>query len=122
ARDNRWGRYYETWAEEPELAAALGGANIRGLQGGGFDSPQGAATVKHFAGYSQSINGHDRVEAQLPIRYLQDTFLPAYAGGIAAGAATVMVDSGSINGVPATASRFLLTDELRGRLGFKGVV
>jgi len=122
ARDNRWGRYYETWAEEPELAAALGGANIRGLQGGGFDSPQVAATVKHFAGYSESINGHDRVEAQLPIRYLRDIFLPAYAGGIDAGAATVMVDSGSINNVPATASHFLLTEELRQRLGFKGVV
>jgi beta-glucosidase len=122
ARDNRWGRYYETWAEEPALAAALGGANIRGLQGGGFDSPQVAATVKHFAGYSQSINGHDRVEAQLPIRYLQDIFLPSYAGGIDAGAATVMVDSGSINNVPATSSHFLLTEELRHRLGFKGVV
>ena len=122
ARDNRWGRYYETWAEEPALAAALGGANIRGLQGGGFDSPQVAATVKHFAGYSESINGHDRVEAQLPIRYLQDIFLPSYAGGIDAGAETVMVDSGSINNIPATASHFLLTTELRQRLGFKGVV
>jgi beta-glucosidase len=122
ARDNRWGRYYETWAEEPALAAALGAANIRGIQGGGFDSPQVAATVKHFAGYSQSINGHDRAEAQLPIRYLQDIFLPSYAAGIDAGAATVMVDSGSINNVPATSSRFLLTEELRHRLGFKGVV
>jgi beta-glucosidase len=122
ARDNRWGRYYETWAEEPALAAALGAANIRGLQGGGFHSPQVAATVKHFAGYSQSINGHDRVEAQLPIRYLQDIFLPSYAGGIDAGAATVMIDSGSINNVPATSSHFLITEELRHRLGFKGVV
>jgi beta-glucosidase len=122
ARDNRWGRYYETWAEEPALAAAIGAANVRGLQGGGFDAPKVAATVKHFAGYSQSINGHDRVEAQLPIRYLQDAFLPSYAGGIDAGAATVMVDSGSLNGVPAHASRFLLTEELRNRLGFKGVV
>jgi beta-glucosidase len=122
ARDNRWGRYYETWAEAPQLAAALGGANIRGLQGGGFSSPQVAATVKHFAGYSQSINGHDRVEAQLPIRYLQDVMLPSYAGGIDAGAATVMVDSGSINSIPATASHFLLTEELRHRLGFRGVV
>jgi beta-glucosidase len=122
ARDNRWGRYYETWAEEPDLSAALGAANIRGLQGGGFHSPQVAATVKHFAGYSQSVNGHDRVEAQLPIRYLQDLFLPSYAGGIDAGAATVMIDSGSINNVPATASHFLITEELRHRLGFKGVV
>ena len=78
--------------------------------------------MKHFAGYSQSINGHDRVEAQLPIRYLQDIFLPSYAGGIDAGAATVMVNSGSVNGIPAHASHFLLTEELRHRLGFKGVV
>jgi beta-glucosidase len=122
ARDNRWGRYYETWAEAPALAAAIGAANIRGMQGGGFRSPQIAATVKHFAGYSQSINGHDRVEAQLPIRYLQDILLPPYAGGIDAGAATVMVNSASINNVPATASHFLLTEELRHRLGFRGVV
>jgi beta-glucosidase len=122
ARDNRWGRYYETWSEATQLAGAMGAANIRGLQGGGPHSPQIAATVKHFAGYSQSINGHDRVEEQLPIRYLQDTFLPSYAAGIRAGAATVMVNSASINGVPAHASHFLLTTELRDRLGFKGVV
>jgi beta-glucosidase len=121
ARDNRWGRYYETWAEEPMLAGALGAANISGMQGSS-SHPDVAATVKHFAGYSQSINGHDRVEEQLPIRYLQDTFLPSYGAGIDAGAATVMVNSGSINGVPATASHFLLTTELRQRLGFKGVV
>jgi beta-glucosidase len=122
ARDNRWGRYYETWAEAHALSAAIGAANVRGMQGGGFDAPKVAATVKHFAGYSQSINGHDRVQADFSIRYLQDTFLPSYAGGIDAGAATVMVDSGSLNGVPAHASRFLLTEELRNRLGFKGVV
>jgi beta-glucosidase len=122
ARDNRWGRYYETWAEQPFLASELGAANTRGLQGGGFNSPQVAATVKHFAGYSQSINGHDRVEAQLPIRYLQDILLPPYVGGLDAGAATVMVNSGSINNIPATASHYLLTEQLRDRLGFKGVV
>ena len=121
-RDNRWGRAYETWAEQPALAAALGGAYVSGLQGGDQRSLNVAATVKHFAGYSQSINGHDRVEAQLPVRYLQDIFLPAYAGGINAGAATVMVNSGSINNIPATASRFLLTTTLRERMGFDGVV
>ena len=60
--------------------------------------------------------------SELPIRYLQDQFLPSYAAGINAGADTVMVNSGSINGIPATASHFLLTTELRQRLGFKGVV
>jgi beta-glucosidase len=122
ARDNRWGRYYETWAEQPVLASALGAANTRGMQGGGFDSPQVAATVKHFAGYSQSINGHDRVEAQLPIRYLQDILIPPYTAGLEAGAATVMVNSGSINNIPATASHYLLTEQLRDRLDFEGVV
>src|SRR5499425_3107877 len=102
SRDNRWGRTYETWAEEPALSAAMGGANVAGLQSGGDNALRVTATVKHFAGYSESINGHDRVQAELPIRYLQDTFLPSYAGAINAGAGTVMVDSGSINGIPAT--------------------
>jgi beta-glucosidase len=123
ARDDRWGRTYETWAEEPALSAAMGAANIKGLQaaaaGGGLKV---SATVKHFAGYSQSVNGHDRNEALLPLNYLEDTILPSYAGGIDAGAQAVMVDSGSINGVPATASHYLLTDILRGQLGFRGVV
>jgi beta-glucosidase len=125
SRDNRWGRYYETWGEEPALSGAIGAANISGMQTGTCPSGSDlrvAATVKHFAGYSESINGHDRVEAQLPIRYLQDQFLPSYAAGLNAGADSVMVDSGSINGIPATASHFLLTTELRQRLGFKGVV
>ncbi len=123
ARDNRWGRTYETWAEEPALSAAMGAANVKGLQSanasGGLKVD---ATVKHFAGYSQSINGHDRNEALLPLSYLQTTILPSYAGGIDAGAAAVMVDSGSINGVPATASHYLLTDILRGQMHFQGVV
>ena len=125
ARDNRWGRYYETWGEEPALSGAMGGANIKGMQSGTCPTDPGlqvASTVKHFAGYSESINGHDRVEEQIPIRYLQDLFLPSYAGGINAGADTVMVNSASINGIPATASHFLLTTELRQRLGFQGVV
>src|SRR5690348_2224054 len=100
SRDNRWGRTYETWAEEPALSAAMGGAFVRGLQSLNGRGLNVTATVKHFAGYSQSINGHDRVQAELPLRYLQDTFLPSYAGAINAGAGTVMVDSGSVNGIP----------------------
>jgi beta-glucosidase len=123
ARDNRWGRTYETWAEQPVLASALGAANIQGMQARGPAGSLGvAATVKHFAGYSQSINGHDRNEALLPLSYLQSVILPSYTGGIDAGAQTVMVDSGSINGVPATGSHYLLTDILRRQLHFQGVV
>src|SRR5690242_12579450 len=123
ARDNRWGRTYETWAEEPVLSAAMGGANIQGMQARGPAGSLGvAATVKHFAGYSQSINGHDRNEALLPLSYLQSVILPSYAGGIDAGVGTVMVDSGSINGVPATGSHYLLTHILRNQMHFQGVV
>ncbi|HEU5332319.1 MAG TPA: glycoside hydrolase family 3 N-terminal domain-containing protein [Actinocrinis sp.] len=123
ARDNRWGRTYETWAEEPVLSAAMGAANIKGLQAPGpHGSLDVSATVKHFAGYSESVNGHDRNEALLPLNYLQDMIFPSYAGGIDAGSDAVMVDSGSINGVPATASHYLLTDVLRGQMGFQGVV
>ena len=123
SRDNRWGRTYETWAEEPDLSAALGAANVRGLQSAGPAGSLGVtATVKHFAGYSQAINGHDRNEALLPLNYLQSMMLPSYAGGIDAGAGTVMVDSGSINGVPATGSHYLLTDILRDQMHFQGVV
>ncbi len=123
SRDNRWGRTYETWAEEPDLSAALGAANVRGLQSPGPAGSLGVtATVKHFAGYSQAINGHDRNEALLPLNYLQSMMLPSYAGGIDAGAGTVMVDSGSINGVAATGSHYLLTDILRNQMHFEGVV
>jgi beta-glucosidase len=123
SRDNRWGRTYETWAEAPVLAASMGAANVKGLQLPAEEKSLGvAATVKHFAGYSQSINGHDRNEALLPLNYLQSTILPSYAAAIRAGAQTVMVDSGSINGVPATASHYLLTDILRKQLDFEGVV
>src|SRR5262249_48350725 len=100
-----------------------GAADIQGMQAPGPHGSLGVtATVKHFAGYSQSINGHDRNEALLPLSYLQSMILPSYAGGIKAGVGTVMVDSGSINGVPATGSHYLLTDILRNQMHFQGVV
>src|SRR5213080_4547059 len=109
------GPHVRDWAEEPVLSAAMGAANIKGMQVPASAQALGVtATVKHFAGYSQSVNGHDRNEALLPLNYLQDVILPSYAGGIDAGSGTVMVDSDSINGVPATASHYLLTEILRG--------
>ena len=90
ARDTRWGRYYETFSEDPYLAGSLGAANIQGLQKTG----QVAATVKHFAGYSAPFAGHDRYRAHLDMRYLQDTFLPAYKAAVDAGALTLMANSG----------------------------
>ncbi|HZE33767.1 MAG TPA: glycoside hydrolase family 3 N-terminal domain-containing protein [Actinoallomurus sp.] len=118
SRDTRWGRYYETYSEDPYLAGSLGAANVQGLQKTG----QVAATVKHFIGYSAPFSGHDRTEAHLDPRYIQDTFLPAYKAAVDAGALTLMANSGSVNGIPAHASHYLLTDLLRRQWGFKGVV
>ena len=122
ARDNRWGRYYEPWSEDKLLAGAMGAANIIGMQNARGERLDVAATVKHFAAYGSSINGHDRVQEEIPIRYLQDEFLPSYGAAIDAGAATVMSQDASINHIPAFASKFLQTTELRDRLGFKGVL
>jgi beta-glucosidase len=122
ARDNRWGRYYETWSEDKLLAGTLGAENIAGMQNQRGNRLDVASTVKHFAAYGSSVNGHDRVQAEIPIRYLQDEFLPSYAAAIRAGAATVMTQDGSINSIPAYASHFLQTTELRARLGFDGVL
>jgi beta-glucosidase len=123
SRDTRWGRYYETLSEDPTLAGALAGSLVKGLQSynGKGATAKLAATAKHFAGYSAPINGHDRVPAQIPVRELQDVFLPAFQPQIDAGVLTAMANSGAVNGIPVHASKFMLTTELRQRMGFSGV-
>jgi beta-glucosidase len=120
ARDQRWGRYYETYGEDPLLAGTLAAASVKGIEGAD-GAKHVAASVKHFGGYSEPSNGHDRVPADVSMRYLQDTLLPSYRQAVAAGAKTVMVNSGAINGVPATSSKYLLTKVLRDQWGFRGV-
>ncbi|WP_327292592.1 glycoside hydrolase family 3 N-terminal domain-containing protein [Streptomyces sp. NBC_01198] len=120
ARDQRWGRYYETFGEDPLLAGTLASAAVTGIQGAD-GAKDVAATVKHFGGYGEPGNGHDRVPGDVSLRYLQDTLLPSYKQAVDAGAMSVMVNSGAINGIPATSSHYLLTDVLRDRWGFQGV-
>jgi beta-glucosidase len=121
ARDLRWGRYYETFGEDPYLAAGLVAAAVEGFQGPNLSS-RVAATAKHFLGYSQPLTGHDRVFAEISPRTLHQTFAPSFQAAMRGGVATVMAQSGSINGIPVTASHYLLTDLLRRQMGFKGVV
>ncbi|MFG1811463.1 glycoside hydrolase family 3 N-terminal domain-containing protein [Streptomyces sp. NPDC049040] len=120
ARDQRWGRYYETFGEDPLLAGTLASAAVKGIQGAD-GAKDVAATVKHFGGYGEPGNGHDRVPGDVSLRYLQDTLLPSYKQAVDAGAMSVMVNSGAVNGIPATSSHYLLTDVLRDRWGFQGV-
>jgi beta-glucosidase len=121
ARDQRWGRYYETYGEDPLLSGTLAASAVQGIQHAG-GAKNVAATVKHFAGYGQPGNGHDRVPGDVSMRYLQDTLLPSYKQAVDAGAKTVMVNSGALDGIPCTASKYLLTDVLRKQWGFQGVV
>nr|WP_154697055.1 glycoside hydrolase family 3 protein [Lentzea guizhouensis] len=121
ARDTRWGRYYETYSEDPFLAGQLAAANVRGQQSHVDDTAQLTATAKHFAGYSAPANGHDRGAAQIPVRQLQDVVLPPFQAQFDAGVKTVMINSGSLNGVPVHASKYMLQTQLRDKMGFKGV-
>ena len=122
-RDLRWGRSYEPFGEDPFLNGTLGASFVRGAQGHDLSSRGSvAATAKHFTGYSAPDNGHDRTDATISGRELRRIHLPAFAKGIDAGVATVMVNSGSVNGKPVHASHRLLTNVLRNRLGFKGVL
>lgn len=123
ARDFRWGRYYECFSEDPVLTSIMTAAETRGLQG--EDGPSGdtvAATVKHFTGYSEPFGGLDRNPAHIPQRRLRTQHLPPFRAGIDAGAATVMMNSGSLNGVPAHASEYLIQELLREEMGFDGVI
>ncbi len=117
-RDLRWGRAYETFGQEPWLAAELVAAHVRGTQAAG----EVAATVKHFLGYGAAADGRDRGDALLSDAELWNVHVPPFEAGLAAGAWTVMVNSGSVNGVPVHASADLLSGLLRERLGFEGVI
>jgi len=120
-RDPRWGRFYETWGEDPLLASRMVAASVRGQQGDKLGPNSVATTLKHFVGYGSPVGGKDRADAQITDSELQDVQLPPFRAGLAAGALTVMVNSGAVNGVPAHASARLLTDVLRRDLGFTGV-
>jgi beta-glucosidase len=113
-----WPRYYETFGEDPFLAAVLGREATEGLQQTG----PVAATLKHYLGYSGSEVGRDRTPANLTERVVREYYLPPFRAGVEAGAMSVMVNSGEIDGVPLHASRYWLTDVLRGELGFDGVI
>jgi beta-glucosidase len=118
-----WPRFYETFGEDPYLAQVMGAAFVRGMEGSDVSAPDHVATsLKHYMGYSFSVNGRDRTPAWIPENYLREYFLPTFDAAVKAGAHTVMVNSAEINGVPGHVNRHILTDILRDELGFKGFV
>ena len=113
ARDLRWGRIGETFGEDPYLIGEFAAALIRGYQGQGLDDPQAVlATAKHYAGYSETQGGRDASEAELSRRKLRSYFLPPFEVAARAGVMTFMTGYQSIDGVPSTANRWLLSEVL----------
>lgn len=126
-----WPRVFETFGEDPLLASAMGHAIIRGIQGVKEDGKtpdldsdkHAAATFKHFIGYSNPRDGHDRSEVWIPDQQLLEYFVPSFQEAIQkAHVATGMLTYTEVNGVPATINRHLTIDLLRNRLQFNGTL
>jgi len=123
ARDPRWGRIMEGAGEDVYLGSRIAEARVKGFQGdslGKLDAVM--ACVKHFAAYGAVQAGRDYHMVDMSERVLRETYLPPYKAAIDAGAATVMTSFNELDGVPATGSKFLMTDILRKEWGFTGFV
>jgi beta-glucosidase len=121
ARDMRWGRVYESYAEEPDLVGRYGQAFIEGLQG---DLGDGAvvACLKHWVGDGGTHLGVDQGDTLLSEAELRAVHIAPYLPALRAGALTVMASYNSWNGLKCHGHRRLLTDILKGELGFEGLV
>ncbi|MDA8295406.1 MAG: glycoside hydrolase family 3 C-terminal domain-containing protein [Actinomycetota bacterium] len=122
ARDPRWGRVEETFGEDPVLCGVLGTAYVRGLQTG--DLARGVlATGKHFLGHALPEGGRNHAPVQLGPRELREVYAEPFAAAInQANLASVMNSYSSIDGLAPAGARAILTDLLRGELGFSGMV
>ncbi|WP_437692036.1 glycoside hydrolase family 3 N-terminal domain-containing protein [Sorangium sp. So ce176] len=122
-RDLRWGRVGETFGEDPYVIGELACAMVKGYQGKGLDDPDAVlATAKHYAGYSETLGGRDASEANISRRYLRSYFLPPFERAAQSGCMAFMTGYQSMDGIPATANRWLLTEVLKEEWGFKGIV
>ncbi len=121
-RQPLWSRFEETFGEDVYLVSTMGAAAISAYEGDDLSSPNNvASTMKHFLGYSHPASGKDRTPAYIPNNMLQEFYLVPFRKAVEAGASTVMINSGEVNGVPVHASKYLLTTVLRDQLNFKGV-
>src|SRR5580704_8842014 len=122
-RQPLWPRLYETFGEDTYLATVMGVATVRGYEGQDISSSVTvSSSLKHYIGYSLPTTGSDRSPALIPESALREYFLPPFAAAVEAGAHTVMVNSGDVNGIPGHANGYLLKTVLRDELGFQGVV
>ena len=127
ARDTRWGRVGETFGEDPYLIGEMASSIVKGYQGGAKAGEPLAkdailACAKHFAGYSETQGGRDASEADLSHRKLESWFLPPFERVAKEGCGTFMLGYESIEGVPVTFNKWLLSDRLRGAWDYQGTL
>ncbi len=121
-RQPLWPRFEETFGEDVYLVKTMGAATIRGYEQDGLNQDHTVAScMKHFLGYSLPATGKDRTPSYIPETMLREYVLPPFKAAVEAGAATVMINSGEVNGVPVHGSKYYLTTILRDELGFEGV-
>jgi beta-glucosidase len=122
-RDPRWGRIEETYGEDPYLVAELGAAYVRGIQGTGGPDDLVLATGKHMVGHGLPEGGLNHAPAHIGARELADDFLFPFEAAVRdAGLRSMMHAYDEVDGLPCVASRALLTETLRERWGFEGLV
>ncbi|NDV80472.1 beta-glucosidase [Bacteroides sp. 51] len=123
ARDARWGRVGETFGEDPLLVGQMGAATVRGLQTADFTGQDKViACAKHFIGGSQPINGINGAPCDVSDRTLHEVFMPPFKDCLDAGVFTFMMAHNEVNGVPCHVSKYLMTDVLRNRWNFDGII
>lgn len=127
ARDDRWGRAYEAYSEDPEIVRAYAGKMVEGLQGiGGSDAflteSHVIATAKHFIGDGGTLNGVDRGATQGDEKHLRDIHGAGYFSALEAGVQVVMASFTSWQDTRMHGHKYLLTDVLKGQMGFDGLV
>lgn len=122
ARDPRWGRIAEGNGEDPFLGSAIAKAMVKGYQGDLTKNINILSCVKHYALYGAAEAGRDYNTTDMSFPRMFNEYMPPYKAAVDAGAGSVMASFNDVNGVPATANKFLMTDVLRKQWGFKGFI
>ncbi len=121
-REPLWPRFEETFGESSFLCGAMGSEVVIGYEGPDLHNSGVASCLKHFIGYSVPASGKDRTEAYISDLEMWEQHIPSFQAGVDAGASTVMLNSASVNGAPIHASRQHVTELLRHKMGFDGMI
>ncbi|MDR1502027.1 MAG: glycoside hydrolase family 3 C-terminal domain-containing protein [Prevotella sp.] len=124
-QDPRWPRQYENFGEDPYIGSVFGHELVKGYEGDDNDisnPTKVGACMKHFIGYSVPVSGKDRTPAYIPENILLEYHIPPFQAAVDAGVASVMINSASINSEPVHSSYRLLTELLRNKMGFEGMI